>query len=176
MIELIEEYVNRYQKWTLWGTITSKYSDFRDLLAALRQANEGDVIEIDLESSGGDCDVGYKIISHIKNCKGKVNIIASGENYSMGSLIAIAGDSLEMEENSYLMFHTYSSAIGKMKSGDLTNYVDNSHKRALALDDKYSKPFLTDNEVQRIRNGEEIYVWWNQDCLEKRKKRHFKGK
>lgn len=174
MIELIEEYVNRYQKWTLWRDISNKVTDFQYMLAALRESNEGDVIDIDIECEGGSCDVGYKLVQHIKESKAKVNMIVSGPCFSMGSIIAISGDSLEMKDDTFLMFHTYSTAIGKMKSGDLVNYIDHSHKREMILDEKYAKPFLTDSEVKQMHDGKDIYIWNNDKSLKQRKSRHFK--
>lgn len=174
MIELIEEHVNRYQLWTLWQGINDELAEYKELLKALREAQKGDIIDIDIESPGGNCAVGFKIIQHIQDCEAQVNIIVSGACYSMGSLIAISGDTIQMKDNTYLMFHTYSACIGGMKSGDLVAYVDNAHVQHLNYDEKIAKPFLTDKEVEQMQMGKELYIWHNDKSLPNRIKRHFK--
>lgn len=78
MIEMIDEYIVKAQTWTLWDTISYNMSDYKDLLKALRDAEENDVINIDIESPGGSCDTGFKIIQHIRECRARVNIYVSG--------------------------------------------------------------------------------------------------
>lgn len=174
MIELLSSRANVEETWSLWKHISRNISDYKELLKALRNAQEGDVINIDIHSSGGSCEVGFKIIEHIKESKAVVNCIVSGDCYSMGTLIALAGDSLTMKRHTFLMFHTFSYGIGHQKSGDVSKYVENTDKLMRILGDEIATPFLTDKEIREMHDGKDIYIWWNDESLQKRIRRHYR--
>ncbi len=159
-------------EWTLYGPING-YSDYKELLTAFKEAQEGDSIELRINCSGGDCSVGAMIIQAMQQSKAVTVCNVVYPSHSMGSLIALAGDYLVMQPHSFLMFHTYSTLIGG-KSSDMIkdmNYMDRALK---GLSDEISSPFLSKSEIARINNGEDVYICADDPTLPARLKRHYK--
>lgn len=160
-------------QWTLYGSI-SGYADYKELFKALQEAQEGDIIELRINCSGGDCSVGTMIIQAMKETRAIVICNVVYPSYSMGSLIAISGDFLVMQKNAFLMFHTYSCMTGG-KSPDLIKDVKFMDVALKGMSDEVSSPFLTKSEITRINNGEDFYITADDPTLAARIKRHFKG-
>jgi ATP-dependent protease ClpP protease subunit len=176
MIEMLSEEITSVQTWSLWQEITSEVSDFKDLLKALRESQDGDHIIINIESPGGDADVGFRLVRAIKGSLAQVHMVVTGPCYSMGSILALAGESLTMGEDTFLMFHTFSYSSGYHKSGDVSKLVEATDKSCKEQFRKSCAPFLTDKEMSSLHDGADLYVWWNSADLDKRKRRHFGGK
>lgn len=66
---------------------------------------KADVIEVDLDSLGGSVKHGTKIYNLLKSNPAKINVNITGWTASMGTVIAMAGDSIEMVDNSYFLIH-----------------------------------------------------------------------
>lgn len=175
MIDLIDEQVFCISTYCLWDSITDKFKDYALLLKAFKEAATGDVIILDLDCDGGDCDVGFKLIKYMRKSKAKVHVHVSGSCYSMGSLIAIAGDSLTMDDDTFLMFHTFSYGLVRCKSGDVEKYVINTDRQFKSQIDKIVTPFLSLEELIQMHDGKDFYVWHNDKSLKARIKRHFTG-
>lgn len=174
MIELLEEVAAYQQTWSLWLNITDKASDYKDLFAALRQATDRDIIIIDLECPGGSCDVGFRIYDHIQACAGQVHMVVSGPCYSMGALLALAGDSLSMYEDTFLMFHTFSYGVFPTKSGDVEMDVKYTTQMYKSRIDKICQPFLSKSELNKMHEGKDLYITDDDKSLVRRIKRTFK--
>ncbi len=81
-----------------------------DVVSKLDNAS-GD-ITVHLDSPGGDVFEGVKIFNSFKAySKGKVNFIITALGASIASYIALAGDTLEVFDNSTYMIHNASSGI-----------------------------------------------------------------
>lgn len=175
LVKLLSQEEIRYQEstYTLWGEIPHRYDSFFDLFKALDDAIEGDVINIELESPGGSCAVGFKLIHSIRQSRACVNMIVSGDNCSMGSLLAISGHSLTMFEGASLMFHTFSyGSIGK--SDEVKKHVDQTDAALKSRIAKVMLPFFTQKEIDKMHLGEDFYINWDDETLPQRMKRHFK--
>ena len=64
-----------------------------------------DVIKISINSPGGDAFEGVTIKNTLKKHKAKVLVEVDGMAASAGSIIAMAGDEIVMNENSWMMVH-----------------------------------------------------------------------
>ncbi len=62
-------------------------------------------IRVVLTSCGGSVDDGMAIYGAIKNCRNEVTIEIQGIAASMGSIIAMAGDYIEMSASAKIMIH-----------------------------------------------------------------------
>lgn len=172
MIQELQKITNKHSLWTLYDSIES-FSDYTDLLKRLHNSIEGDTIVLLLNSPGGRCDIGKTIITAMKTSSAKIKCIVEDSCYSMASLIALAGDTLEMYENTFLMFHNYSTMYyGKGNEIELQSKAEkeNLDKQMKA----YCMPFLTEKECEKIINGEDLYIKWDTPSLKTRIKRHFK--
>jgi ATP-dependent protease ClpP protease subunit len=67
------------------------------------------VINVRLNTPGGDIHQGTPIVNAIRSSSSHINIYVDGIAYSMGAEIAISGNTLYMYDNSRLMFHNSST-------------------------------------------------------------------
>ncbi|HJV05851.1 MAG TPA: Clp protease ClpP [Chromobacteriaceae bacterium] len=138
---------------------------YTDMLYAMRTASETDLIFLHLNTPGGNFDTGLQIINNIAASPARVVTILESRAYSMGALIFLAGDELIVHDTCQLMFHNYSSAlIGK---------GNEQQAQVLAISKWFEKvmrnvckPFLADEEVERILRGEDI--WMDSDEIRRR--------
>lgn len=100
-----EAEISIYDEIGLWG-VTAK--DFRDSLDAL-----GDVqrIALRINSPGGDVFDGLAIYNMLRRHGAIITATIDGVAASMASVIAMAGDTVTMPENSMLMIHDPSGAV-----------------------------------------------------------------
>ena len=163
---------NIHSEWTLYDGIDS-FSAFKDLLKGLKEAQDGDSIELKINCPGGRCDVGMMIVQAIQQTKAVVVCNVVYPSHSMGSIIALAGDYLIMQPHSFLMFHTYSGGTYG-KSGDMIKDVAYTDEALKGMMDDIVRPFLSKAEIARMHKGDDLYIKASDPTLETRLKRHFK--
>ena len=77
------------------------------------RAVKGDTINLSINSPGGDVFAGVAIYNALRSSGKKVNVKVLGLAASAASLIAMAGDEIEMPENAMMMIHNpWSFAMG----------------------------------------------------------------
>jgi ATP-dependent protease ClpP protease subunit len=91
----------------------------------------------------------------------------------MGAIMALCGDDLSIAPDCYIMFHDYSGE-SHGKGEETAMYVNNYRKMFKDRFTRLCKPFLTQKEIDRMFNGEDIYIQHDDPLLETRIKRHFK--
>lgn len=107
--------------------------DFVKEIAAL----DVEAITIRVNSYGGSVTDGIAIHNAIKRHKAHVTIVIDSVAYSIASLIAMAGDTVEMAENALLMVHApWGSASGN--SADMREYADMLDTWADAMSTSYA--------------------------------------
>lgn len=87
------------EDWWTGGGFTSKR-----LAAALRSIGERDVV-VNINSPGGDMFEGISIYNMLVQHKGQVTVNVMGLAASAASIIAMAGDQVNMGTGSFLMIH-----------------------------------------------------------------------
>ena len=108
----------------------------KDFLNDLRAA-EGPEIDVEINSPGGDVFAGLAIFNGLRASGKKVNVKVIGLAASAASLIAMAGDTIEMPENTYMMVHNpWSFALGG--SEDMRATADMLDKVAASLVTTYA--------------------------------------
>lgn len=100
-IELYDDIGARYYNW-----ITDEYVDltFKGLSEQIK-SYEGSQIEVFINSFGGSVLEGLGIYNALIGHKANVTTKIVGYAISMASVIAMAGDTVEMPENSWFMIH-----------------------------------------------------------------------
>ena len=149
------------------------WEDYDGLFKELKKLAESDIVTLVLNSSGGDCSIGFSIIDRLMSLPCKLDIVVEYPSYSMGAIMALCGDSLELKPDSYIMFHDYSGGM-KGKGGETFLYTDNYRKIFKSKFKKICTPFLTNEECDRMFKGEDIYISDTDPTLKARTKRHFK--
>ena len=85
-----------------WGT---QPREFRDALAAV----EGDTLEVQINSPGGDVMAGLGMYNMLRNSGKNVVTRVTGVAASIASIVMLAGDKREMPSNAFAMIHSVMS-------------------------------------------------------------------
>lgn len=100
-------------------------------------ALEADQITIRMNSYGGSVTDGIAIHNAIKRHKAHVTVVIDSVAYSIASLIAMAGDTVEMAENALLMIHApWGGVVGN--SAAMRDYADMLDTWAEAMATSYA--------------------------------------
>lgn len=130
---------------------------YSEIIHLIRTAAPHDVINIYLNSAGGQIDTGVQIINAIESTAGMVYTHIDGAVCSMGSLIFLAGHQLVSYEHSMIMFHNYSGAAHG-KGHEMKSMLDAQEVWYDQLQERLCSPFLTKSELSRIKTGEDIWL------------------
>ena len=110
-------------------------------------AIEAEQITVRINSYGGSVTDGIAIYNAIKRHPAKVTISIEAAAYSVASLIAMAGDTVEMAENALLMIHAPWGYAGG-NSVELREYADMLDKYSQSMASSYvSKSGQTQDEI-----------------------------
>lgn len=149
------------------------FEDYDEVYKEMSGLTEHDVVNVHLNTTGGDCSIGFALIDLFLETPAIVNMIVEYPTYSMGAIMALCGDSLSMRVDSYIMFHDYSGGThGKGEESYL--YTTNFRKVFKNRFVRLCKPFLTQGEIDKMFKGEDIYIHFDDPTIEARGKRHFK--
>ncbi len=112
-----------------WGV---SGAGFIEELEALGNVN---IIKVRISSPGGSVEEGFLIYNALKDHKARINVIIDSKAYSMASVIAMAGDHIQMSENATFMVHnpwtfTYGEANELRKTADILDKLKNNLARA----------------------------------------------
>ena len=145
-------------------------SNYRDVIHCLATCSENDNVNILINSSGGRTDSAWAIIEAMKGCRGDVAVTVLGAAYSAASMIACMADECYFAESSEMMLHTaHYGSIGTVPN--VKNQADFTTRQMNKLLDTCYKGFLTDKELEELKNGKEF--WYSADEAQARMaKRH----
>ena len=138
-----------------WSGVTAK--GFNDELKALGDISE---INVRLNSGGGNVFDGIAIYNTLKNHKAKVNIHIDGLAASIASIVAMAGDTISMAKNGFMMIHdpwimTAGTAEDLRKTADT---IDGVREQLL---DTYIR--RTGGDREQISDMMSAETWMNSD-------------
>jgi len=151
-------------------TTASNYSGLCDLL---RNAQAVDEFTFYLANFGGDCHSLINLLNAVSKAEATVIMDVTSPCYSACATLALCGDELWLNEDTFLMFHNYSGGShGKGK--ELLDSIGATDKWIKSYMRRLHQPFLSKQECDRIENDKDVYVHWNDKDLERRLKRHFK--
>lgn len=106
-----------------WGNDTSAVS-FRDALSALEDVQ---VIDLHINSGGGDVFEASAIYNMLKRHKARIEVHIDGLAASAASVIAMAGDKVTMPQNAMMMIHNmWTIVMGN--HNDLRKAADEAEK------------------------------------------------
>lgn len=114
------------------GGVTSK-----DVLAALGEAGKGQDIQVRINSAGGSVTEGTAIFNALRDrsdAGAKVKVRIDGLAASIASVIAMAGDEIEIAENAFLMIHNPFALIegGSEELRSMAEHLDDVTEQMLA--------------------------------------------
>lgn len=108
-------------------------SQFRDLL---KQIGDVKTINLHINSPGGDVFEGVSIYNMLKQNKANIHVYVDGLAASIASVIAMAGDTITMPENSMLMIHN-PWTIAQGNSKELRKVADDMDKMGESIKASY---------------------------------------
>lgn len=143
-----------YEEIGFWG-ITA--GDFAKELVAL---GDLETITLHLNTPGGSVADGTAIYNSIKKNSATVTVEIDGYALSMGSIIALAGDTIKMADNALFMIHNpWGWAMGDSEDMRKAAEVNDHHKEAM-LNTYESKTGLDRDELSKMMDDE---TWFNAD-------------
>lgn len=79
-----------------------------DIKKEFKSLKPNDEVDIEINSQGGSVFEGIEISNAIKNHKGKTNVVITGISASIGSYIAMSGDTIKAYDDATFMIHNAS--------------------------------------------------------------------
>lgn len=113
-----------------------------------------DEVDVEINSPGGDVFAGLAIYNGLRASGKKINVKVLGLAASAASLVAMAGDTIEMPENAFMMVHNpWGFAMGG--ADEMRNTADVLDKIGASLVSTYAKRTgKTDQEITALLDAE----------------------
>lgn len=152
----IKEQTCRYISIPLDGDIEDDLRLYRDCIEEIKDANDGDIVEVILNTRGGSLKTALAIISALQNTQASTIAVIEGEAASAGSLIAMHCQEVQLNPYSTLFIHSESfGSIGKRSEVKAQvefslDWVENIFRRSY-------HGFLTEDEMQQVLDGRDMY-------------------
>lgn len=158
----------QFSEYTLYitGPITSP-DEYMEHFAALKVAQEGDVVTVHLSTQGGDLSTATMLIDHIRDCPAHVVGVVGMECASAGSALMMAMDEIRVSELSTALIHSFSYSVGG-NAGSVHNHADFNNR----LNERWIRAtygdFLPEAKILRVLDGidilldaDQIAEYWN---------------
>lgn len=129
---------------------------YTDMINLIRNASQYDMINLYINSPGGNLYTGLQIINAMKDSQAHVRTILDGVAMSLAPLILFAGNDIVVNENTMIMFHDFSS-IDSGKGSEMLSSAEAHGKFYKELLLSYAYPFLSEIEIENITKGIDVY-------------------
>ena len=133
----------------------SCYSEVCYILSTL---TEDETVYFHINTPGGVLDSAFQLVDAIKGCRATTIAKLTGTVASAGTIIALSCDKLIVAEHTSFMIHNYSAHGISGKAQELKarqEHIDKSINHAFK---EFYSGFLTDNEVEEVINGKDIWL------------------
>jgi ATP-dependent protease ClpP protease subunit len=129
---------------------------YRDLVATLFNASEGDSVVLFINNTGGHLTTALSIIEGIKNTAATVRGVVVCECHSAASLITMYCHEIVVLDSANMMIHTANfGSVGS--TGNVKAHTDFTVKQVeTLLDDAYAG-FLHKDELAKVKAGVELW-------------------
>ena len=131
--------------------------EFHEEFYTMRQASEGDLVNIYMDSMGGACST-ISTFEHIKSkSSAHFHGILQGKGFSAGSAIFLLCDIHEVGELSEMMIHTSQQGM-RGHSDEIQEFGNQSARTARIMMEKVYKDFLSEEEIEQCLIGKSIWL------------------
>ena len=131
-----------------------EYIDWFDII---RNSGKNDVINIHINSYGGDLFTAIQMLRVLGECEGTVICSVEGACMSAATMVFLCADGFEVSGHSMFMFHNYSGGtIGK--GGEMYDNIVHERKWSEKLLREIYADFLTEDEIESILNNKDIWM------------------
>lgn len=127
-----------------------------DMIHKIHNAGPEEAIYLHLNTPGGYLTTGVQMLNAMR--ASNAHIIASAESHvaSLGTLLFLAADEYIVHDHSFMMFHNYSGGVSG-KGHEQLAALDATSKWFRSIAEKYYIPFMSQEEFNRMMNGEDLY-------------------
>jgi len=145
-------------------------SYYRQVLNRIDNMNEGDYLEINLNTYGGDLQGCMSLVHAIRSTAADVHCNIIGVAASAGSIIALSCPSIAVADHATLMAHSaFGGSVGTL--GNLVHHTNFMEKHTKAIMQEVYKDFLDEKELEQLFLGREF--WFDADEISERIQRKF---
>ena len=145
--------------------------NYRDVIHCLATCSENDSVNLLVNSSGGRTDSIWQIIEAMKGCRGDVSVTVIGAAYSAASMLACMAPECYIADSAEFMLHTaHYGSIGTVPN--VKGQTEFATRQINKLLDQAYKGFLTDKELDELKNGKEF--WFDAEESGKRMMKRYK--
>lgn len=150
--------------------------NYTGVIELLNNAGDSDVIQLIINTPGGQIRSAVALVNAIYNCKATVIGNLHGEVASAGTIIAMACDDLVINDYLEFLIHTYSGWVDG-KGYEILGQAEFNQKNITKLMDKMYNGFLNIDELEKLHNGK-TYIFDTDEVKERwevvQQMRHFK--
>lgn len=136
----------------------------------MRNAGENDVIQLHINSYGGDLFTAIQFLRAIADTNAHVICSVEGACMSAATMIFLAADTFEVSEHSIFMFHNYSGGTFG-KGGEMIDQIQHERKWSQHLMKRIYGEFLTETEIASILDNKDLWMD-GEEVLKRLTKRH----
>lgn len=138
--------------------------NYREVFNVIRDASENDLINLYINSIGGDVSTFIEFYNLIVTCRAKI-VCYVFMAYSSAALIALTCEEIVLTEFCSFLIHAPSGeAIGKV--AEIKSHGDFFNKWSKDIITSVYKGYLTDKEIDKVLEGAEL--WHDKKEIEKR--------
>ena len=152
----IKEMTYRHISIPLDGDIEDDLSLYRDCIEEIKEANQGDVVSLILNTRGGSLKTALAIINAIQQTEADTVAVIEGEAASAGSLIAMHCQNVELNPYSTMFIHSESFGSAGKRS-EVKSQVEFSLDWVENVFRNSYYGFLTDEEMDKVLEGKDYY-------------------
>lgn len=163
--------INTLHTFYLSGTIEEP-SEYIAWFELMRNAGENDVIQIHINSYGGDLFTAIQFLRAIADTPAHVICSVEGACMSAATMIFLCADSFEVSEHSIFMFHNYSGGTFG-KGGEMMDQLMHERKWSQHLLKRVYDGFLNQAEVDALLDNKDLWMD-GQEVLKRLSARHEK--
>lgn len=151
-----KEVVSNHYLITLNDEIGSA-SEYSELIALLKFANENDVVEIEINNNGGSVDTALQIKNAISECKANVITCLNVAAHSAASVVMLAGHSYKIGKYASMVIHEGFSGLSG-KPSDIRKHIDFYNRQLDRIVTEVYSEILTEDEIKSVLNGLELIL------------------
>jgi ATP-dependent protease ClpP protease subunit len=148
--------INQLHSFYLSGSIEDP-TEYVAWFELIRNAGENDVIQIHINSCGGDLFTAIQFMRAIADTNAHVICSVEGACMSAATMIFLCADTYEVSEHSMFMFHNYSSATFG-KGGEMFDNIVHERKWSEHLLNRVYAGFLHAPEIASLLDNKDIWM------------------
>jgi len=132
-------------------------SEYISWFEIMRNAGENDVIQIHINSYGGDLFTAIQFLRAMADTQAHVICSVEGACMSAATMIFLSADTFEVSEHSIFMFHNYSGGTFG-KGGEMIDQIQHERKWSQHLMKRIYTEFLTDSEIASLLDNKDLWM------------------